>query len=491
MPDLRPIILVLGVLIGALGVAMLVPMAADLSMDDPVLRAEWRAFAVTSALCLIIGGGMFLTTTGSVQKITLQQSFLISALSWLVLVIFAAIPFYLGRYTLSPTDAFFESMSALTTTGATVIVGLDEAPFGLLLWRSILQWIGGIGIIIMAMAVMPLLSIGGMQLFKIESSDSSDKVFSHTSTLAAAITGLYLFFTALCYLFYWGFGLSSFDALNHAMTTIATGGFSTKDASFGYFLSDPNVKGPVDLVAAVFMLVGSLPFGLYLLTSRGQWGAIGRDAQARFFLTMVLAFVSLITWRVMSFYDGDVFESFRRAAFNVISIMTGTGYATTDYGLWGSFAFGFFFCIMFIGGCAGSTSCGMKVFRLQIVISALRLFGKRLAFPHGVFVASYNGRPLTPDIFISVLTFFFVYFATFATASVALTLFDLDPITALSAAGAAIANVGPGLGDVVGPSGNYKSLPDGAKWVLSIAMLFGRLEFFTLLILLSPSFWNR
>ncbi len=491
MPDLRPVIMVLGLLVAVLGIAMLFPMAANLTHADPFLRAEWRAFAVSSVICLGVGGGMFLTAQGAVKEITLQQSFLISALTWVVLVIFAAIPFYMGRYTLSVTDAAFEAMSALTTTGATVIVGLDEAPFGLLLWRSMLQWIGGIGIIIMAMAVMPLLSIGGMQLFKLESSDTSDKVLSHTSTLAAAITGLYVFLTTLCYLFYWGFGMSAFDALNHAMTTIATGGFSTKDASFGYFLSDTDVRGPVDLVATVFMLLGSLPFGLYLLMSRGQLGAIGKDAQARFFLTTVAIFIALMTLRVVNFYDGDWFEGFRRAAFNVVSIMTGTGYATTDYGLWGPFAVGFFFCIMFIGGCAGSTSCGMKVFLFQIALAALKLFGQRLAYPNGVFVAQYNGRPLTTDIFISVLTFFFVYFATFATVAVLLTLFKLDPTTALSAAGSAIANVGPGLGDIIGPSGNYKTLPDGAKWILSIAMLFGRLEFFTLLILLSPSFWNR
>ena len=491
MINFRPVLLVIGVLVTAIGIAMLLPLAADLTHTDPGQRNDWQAFAAGSAISIFFGAATTAAAWGRVENITVRQGFLITSLSWIVLVLFASIPFVLGRYELSFTDAFFETMSGITTTGATVIEGLDDAPFGLLLWRSILQWIGGIGIVIMAIAVMPMLSIGGMQLFRLESSDTQDKVLPGASQIASAISMLYLFLTWLCFMFYWSLGMSAFDAVNHAMTTIATGGFSTKDASFGYFLADETVRGPLDMVAVTFMILGSLPFGLYLLALRGSVNNLFSDSQTQFFLTMASIFVVIIMLRLFSLYETDLFTAFRLSAFNVISIMTGTGYASTDYGVWGSFAFGFFFCIMFVGGCAGSTSCGLKVFRLQVAFSALMVYGRRLVFPNGVFVARYNGKPLTDDVFISVLSFFFVYFATFATVAVILSLFQLDPVTALSAAGSAIANVGPGLGDIIGPAGNYASLPAGAKWTLSAAMLLGRLEFFTLLVLLSPAFWRR
>jgi len=492
MINFRPVILVIGALTAALGGLMILPLLADLAAGDPYLRQNWSAFAASSLLCVFFGLGLYATASGGAfETMTVRQGFLITTLSWVVLVLFASVPFMLGLYKMSFTDAFFEAMSGLTTTGATVIIGLDDAPPGLLLWRSMLQWLGGIGIVIMAIAILPMLSVGGMQLFRLESSDkNSDKILPGASQIATAITGLYVFFTALCAMLYWSMGMTAFDAMNHAMTTIATGGFSTKDASFGYFL-DSGDFGPVDIVAAVFMIVGSLPFGIYLLALRGRMDALFTDSQVRFFMMVASACIVVILLRLFYLYEIDLFTAFRLSAFNVLSIMTGTGYASTDYGLWGAFAYGFFFCIMFVGGCAGSTSCGLKIFRLQVALAALTIYGKRLVFPNGVFIAHYNGRPLTDDVFISVLSFFFVYFAGFATVAVILSLFGLDPVTALSAAGSAIANVGPGLGDIVGPSGNYESLPTGAKWVLSAGMLLGRLEFFTVLVLFAPSFWRR
>ena len=476
----------------ALGVAMLLPMLADLTHTSGAQREDWKAFAVSSAICMGLGAVLTTATWGRFDTMSVREGFLITSFSWLAMITFSSLPFMFGRYDLMFTDAFFEAMSGLTTTGATVIAGLDEAPFGLLLWRSILQWIGGIGIVIMAIALMPMLSIGGMQLFRLESSDTADKMLPGASQIAGAITALYVFLTSLCFLSYWGFGMSPFDAMNHAMTTIATGGFSTKDASFGYFLAEGNGRGPLDVIAVIFMILGSLPFGLYLIAMRGKWEAIFEDSQTQFFLMAAGVFIIVIMLRLFYLYeDFDLFTAFRLSAFNVISIMTGTGYASTDYGLWGSFAFGFFFCIMFVGGCAGSTSCGLKIFRLQVAFAALSVYGRRLVFPNGVFVAKYNGRTLTDDVFISVLSFFFVYFAVFATVAVVLSFFQLDPVTALSAAGSAVANVGPGLGDVIGPAGNYQSLPAGAKWTLSAAMLLGRLEFFTILVLLTPSFWRE
>ncbi|WP_306252554.1 TrkH family potassium uptake protein [Parvularcula sp. IMCC14364] len=491
MINLRPVFLIMGLLTAGLGVAMLVPLIADLLQDDPLRRQDWRGFAAAAVLSLLFGVTAATASWGRIERIDVRQGFLITSLSWLVLVFFASLPFSMGEYDLSVTDAFFEAMSGLTTTGSTVISDLDEAPKGLLLWRSILQWIGGIGIVIMAIAILPMLSIGGMQLFRLESSDTSDKILPGASQIATAITMIYLVFTALCFFAYWLMGMNAFDAINHAMTTIATGGFSTHDDSFGYFLTDPDIVGPVDLVCVLFMCLGSLPFGLYLLAVRGQWTAAFSDSQARFFLLIACIFVTIMMLLIFFEFKYDLFTATRLSAFNVISIMTGTGYASTDYWLWGTFAHGFFFCVMFVGGCAGSTSCGLKVFRLQVVFAALSIYSKRLIFPNGVFIARYNGRPLTDEVFISVFSFFFVYFAIFATVAVILSMFQLDPVTALSAAGTAIANVGPGLGETVGPTGNFQSLPDGAKWTMSAAMLLGRLEIFTVLVLLAPSFWRN
>ena len=284
--------------------------------------------------------------------------------------------------------------------------------------------------------------------------------------------------------------MPSWDALNHAMTTLATGGFSTRDDSLGAFLTVG--RAPLDMIVTTFMIIGSLPFGLFLAAVlRGAWGRLFTDSQIRFFFTVIAGLTLIMMFRVLTLFDGmDVFTAFRLALFNVVSVLTGTGYATTDYNAWGPFAVGFFFVIMFIGGCAGSTSCGMKIFRFQVALSAIKVYARRLAHPNGVFVAKYNGRPLSDDVFVSVLSFFFVYFATFATMAVLLSGLGLDMLTAASAAGSAIANVGPGLGDLVGPAGNYSSLPDLAKLILSVGMLLGRLELFTILVLVSPAFWR-
>ena len=353
-----------------------------------------------------------------------------------------------------------------------------------------LQWFGGVGVIIMAFAVLPALRVGGMQIFKSEAWDTTEKFIANAAQYSAYLSAIYAFFTFLCFMFLWAAGMSAFDAANHAMTTVATGGFSTRDASLGAFLS---VDGPpIDLIVSAFMIVGSLPFGLFLAALlRGEIDRLTSDSQIRFFLATVFAFTVFMSVYVYDRFNIDLFTAFRLALFNVTSILTGTGYATTAYDTWGGFAVGFFFCIMFIGGCAGSTSCGLKIFRFQVALAAFRLYARRLAHPHGVFVARYNGRPLGDDVFVSVLSFFFVYFASFATLAVLLSAFDLDPLTAISAAGTAIANVGPGLGPQVGPSGNFGGLPDGAKWLMAAGMLLGRLEFFTLFVVFSPAFWRK
>ena len=487
--NFRPVLLVTGALVIALGATMIAPMIADLASDDPVHRNDWASFAAGAIACFLAGGGAMAASWGRINSLSLREGFLLTGSVWIALVFFAAIPLSLGGLELSFIDALFEAMSGLTTTGSTVVTGLDDAPPGALLWRSMLQWYGGVGIIIMAFAVLPALRVGGMQIFKSEAWDTTEKFIANATQYSVSLSLIYIFFTLLCFLFLWGFGMPAWHALNHAMTTVATGGFSTRDASLGAFLSVG--RAPLDLVVTIFMIIGSLPFGVFLVAFlRGQWRRLFSDSQIQFFLIVVIILTSIVMMQLINKVDGDLFTAFRLSVFNVVSILTGTGYATTDYNAWGPFAVGFFFCIMFIGGCAGSTSCGMKIFRFQVALAAMSLYARRLSHPNGVFVARYNGRPLTDDVFISVLSFFFVYFATFATLAVCLAAFGLDTVTALSSAGTAIANVGPGLGDVVGPAGNFSSLPDGAKLLMTAGMLLGRLEFFTIFVLLSPAFWR-
>ena len=460
---------------------MLVPAIVDLAVNEP----NWVAFAASAGFTLFVGTSLTLVTWGRTENLSVKQAFILTTASWVALAAFAALPFALGSKDMDYTDAFFEAMSGLTTTGATVITDLDDAPRGLLLWRGLLQWLGGIGIIVMAIAVLPMLQIGGMQLFRMESSDTSDKILPRATQIAGSITVLYVTLTGLCTISYQIAGMTVFDALVHAMTTIATGGFSNYDGSIGHFDS-----ASIDMVGAVFMLVGSMPFVLYLQAVRGNAAPLLEDSQVRFFLSAVVVLIALAWTYELSQDTHDPAYALQLAIFNVISIVTGTGYATTGYDLWGPFALVFFFCIMFVGGCAGSTSCGIKIFRFQVVLQMLKVYLQRILYPHGVFVPRYNGRPLADHVTAAVLSFFFLFFICFIVVALILNMMGLDNLTAMSAAASAIANVGPGLGEIVGPQGHYQSLDPAAKWLLSFTMLVGRLEIFTVLVLFSPVFWR-
>jgi len=479
--DFRPILFIVGILMSTLALAMCVPAVADAAVGNK----DWQVFTLGSAFTLLIGVMLLLTARSQSRALNLRQAFVLTTLSWMIIPAFGALPLAFADLQLSYTDAFFEAMSGITTTGSTILTGLDYAPPGILLWRALLQWLGGIGIVAMAVAILPMLQVGGMQLFRMESSDSSDKVLPRATQLIAFIGFIYLGMTMLCALLYWSFGMTGFDAVTHAMTTIATGGFSTHDESLGYFKS-----GAIDAIASVFMLLGSLPFVLYLRGLRGNPGALWRDSQVRWFLAIVL-----LTVLVMSAYLHfgrfiGVGESIQRASFNVISVITGTGYATADFNLWGTFAVGLLFFLMFVGGCAGSTTCGVKVFRLQVLYATALSQIRRLLEPHGVFIAYYNGKPIPDSVGDSVMSFFFLYVLCFAALAIGLSFIGLDFLTAASGAATAISNVGPGLGTTIGPAGNFATLPDSAKWLLSAGMLLGRLELFTVLVMLAPSFWR-
>jgi trk system potassium uptake protein TrkH len=480
--DFRPVFFVLGILLSTLAASMVIPLMADLSAG----HEDWEVFAISAAFTLFVGVALMLTNRVPAFTLSIRQAFLLTTLSWTVTAAFAAVPLMLAAIDLSYTDAFFEAMSGITTTGATVIVGLDTAPPGVLLWRALIQWMGGIGIIVLALSILPMLQVGGMQLFRTESSEKSDKVLPRAAQLATWIGLIYLSFTMLCAIGYHAAGMDWFDAVAHAMTTIATGGFSTADASLGYF-DDPLVE----LVAIVFMLMGALPFVLYLRALRGDPRPLRNDTQVQWFLTIVAVAVCLMAAHLWWDQGYPPLVALRLAGFNVVSVITGTGYATSDFGTWGSFAGGMMFFLMFVGGCAGSTTCGIKIFRFQVLYATADAQMRRLIQPHGVFIAYYNGKPIPESVSVSVMSFFFMYVVCFALLSIALQLIGLDYLTAMTGAATAISNVGPGLGPVIGPSGTFATLPDAAKWVLSAGMLLGRLELFTVLILLTPSFWRK
>ena len=483
MVAIGPVLHIVGLLMSIMAVAMLLPAGVDLLVGN----SDWEVFASASALSLFVGVSLMLSTQSpSATNLSLRQAFLLTTLSWLTIATVAALPFAFSQLDITIADAFFESMSGVTTTGATVIVGLDQAPPGILLWRALLQWLGGIGIIVMALAVLPMLSVGGMQLFQTEAFDAPDKVVPRAAQLAGGISGIYLAFTAILAAALWVAGLSGFDAIAHAMTTIATGGYSTHDNSVGHYNSSL-----VDWIIFFGMIVGSLPFVYYLRMMRGSLRPLFQDSQVKWFFAIVVIVVVAISvwnWHVLDFAP---MQALRYAAFNMVSVMTGTGFTTADYGNWGGFPITVVICLMFVGGCAGSTTCGIKIFRIQVLYATAKAQIERLLRPHGVFIAYYNRKPVPETVSESVMGFFFLYILCFSALAVMLSFIGLDFITATSGAATAISNVGPGLGPIIGPAGNFDSLPASAKWLMSFGMLLGRLELFTVLVMLSPSFWRR
>jgi trk system potassium uptake protein TrkH len=483
-PYTRPVFHLTGRMLLALAAAMLLPVVFDVLAGDP----NWKAFLLASGITFACGGGLtHLTRCRLSEGLTLRQAFLLTPVSWTTIALFGAIPLYISDYAQlrdSFTNAFFESMSGLTTTGATVIVGLDAAPQGILLWRALLQWLGGIGIIGVAIAILPALGVGGMQLFRTESSDRSEKVMPRVREIAAGIVLIYVALTVACGLAYWLVEMTAFDALAHALTTVSTAGFSTSDVSMARW-DDPILHW----IATLFMLSGAVPFVLYLRLFQGQRDAL-RDSQVLFLLGLLaIVIIAVAAWLTLAGRHSAA-DALRLASFNVVSLVTTTGFATADYTLWGNLMIGLFFGLMFVGGCTGSTSGGMKIFRFQVMIRMLQSQFLRLLYPRGVFPRVYAGRILPDDVIGSVVVFFSLYFICYSALTVAMMAFDLDFLTSASAAVSALSNIGPGLGPIIGPAGNFATLPDASKWLLCFGMLLGRLELFTVLILFFPQFWR-
>jgi trk system potassium uptake protein TrkH len=481
MFDMRPVFYVIGLLVAVLGATMLIPMGVDLAYGRP----DWSVFLESAVITVVVGASMAIATSNGVgQGLTLQQTFLLTTAVWLALPLFAAIPFMLSEVDARPVDAVFEAMSGLTTTGSTVFGGLDKMPEGILLWRSMLQWFGGIGIIVVAMVFLPELRIGGMQIFRSEAFETMGKVLPRAAEIAGRITWIYLALTILNAFIYFLVGMSPFDAVNHALTTLSTGGFSTHDASFGYY------QGVPEYVASVFMILASLPFVRYIQLVAGTARPLLRDTQIQTYVALILGFTIIFTlYRLIA--NGDHMEhGFREGVFNVTSIISGTGYASVDYQLWGAFPAVAFFFIGLIGGCAGSTACSIKIFRYQLLFASIKAQIRAIHSPHGVFTPRYDGRPVTPEVLSSVMAFFVLFVVSMGILSVLLGMTGLDFTTAVSGAATALANIGPGLGDIIGPAGNFASLNDTAKWMLTAAMLIGRLELLVVYVLFTLKFWR-
>ena len=480
--DITVVVYVIGLVVASLGVSMIVPMIVDLVARDQ----NWRAFALSSFVTTFVGMSLTLATrNGLGEGLTIRQIFMLTTGIYAALPCFGAFPFMLGGPGLGFVDAFFETMSGITTTGATVITGLEELPPGILLWRGMLQWFGGVGIIVIAVVFLPFLRVGGMQLFRWESVDTLGRILPRAVEVTRSISLIYLFLTVACALGYSYAGMSLFDSIVHSMTTVATGGFANHDDSFAAFGAN------AEYVGALFMVLAALPFLRYFQFITGSFRPIFEDAQIRGFLLVILAVVvSLALWQL--FANGWGIElSFRKALFNGVSILTGTGYASENYGAWGSFPIALFFLIGLIGGCAGSTTCSIKIFRFQLMFAAMRSNITRVRLPHAVTMPRYNGQRIPEEVLSSVMAFFVIFLATLGGTALLLAISGLDFVTSVSGAAATLANIGPGLGDTIGPTGNYSSLGDGTKVLLAFVMLVGRLELTAVYAMLTLRFWRR
>ncbi len=479
MTNYKTVFFTLGILQIILGIFMLIPVIVQFVYNqiDP-------SFFGSSIVTIIFGALFFLSNLDHDKRLNLQQAFLLTALSWLSIALFGSLPFVFSNIEFSFTNAFFESMSGITTTGSTIIPNLESIPKGILFWRAILQWLGGIGVIVMAITLMPIMNVGGMQLFQISNSDSSEKILPKSKEIALRLIYIYSGLTVLCALSYKILGMNIFDSLTHSMTTIATGGFSNYNDSIGFFNSIS-----IEISAMIFIILGSLPFIAYIKFLSGNNKILISDAQIKTFIKIII-FSIIILSIYLSFVNPNQIN-LRSIFFNVISILTGTGYVNAQYDNWGSFPIILFLALMFIGGCAGSTTCGIKIFRIQILYSFIVNQLKKIIYPKGIFVLKYDQKPVDNRFISSIISFIYLYLVIFFIITALLSLSGLDFITSISGAATSISNVGPGLGSIIGPNGNFSSLPDISKWILTLGMILGRLELFAILVLFLPSFWRN
>ena len=482
MFNFKPIALVGGTVICAVGFLLFIPLITEMIFQTE----SWQSYAVPILLYLIVGGSLVIMNRNVELKISTKEAFIITTLSWVLMCILCAAPFIYTQVNLSIVDSLFESMSGVTTTGATILNNLDGLPKGILIWRALLQWIGGIGIVVIALVILPFLRIGGMQLFHLEGDDPYEKFLPKISSVVSKIILVYFTLTVILIILYFLNGMNLFDAIAHSFTTISTGGFSTHNESFGYFQNNSILN-----IAIIFMIIGSIPFLLLAQTTLTNIFSIFKDHQVMLFLTILTVSIATIFYFTRNYIEGNVFHQLSTISFNTISIISGTGYVSDNFENWGNYASVLFLFLMFIGGCAGSTTGGLKVFRLQILFKYLILHFKKMLQPHAVVAGYFNNKKVPDSTYDSVMSFFFLYIFTFACSALLLSFSGLDFLTCISAAASAISNVGPGLGEIIGPQGNYSTLNDFSKLILTATMFLGRLEMLTIFILFLPFFWKN
>ena len=476
------ILRVTGFLLTVFSLALLVPVIVAWVYAEETVVTFVTAFGITLASGLLL----WLPMRGE-RELRAGDGFLVTALFYLGLGLFGAIPLYLAESTnLSFTDAAFESLSGLTTTGATVITGLDELPKSILFYRQLLQWFGGMGIIVLAVAILPMLGIGGMQLYRAESPGpvKDTKLTPRITETAKALWYLYLGITVMCAISYWAAGMSVFDAICHSFSTVAIGGFSTHDASIGYF-ANPSIEA----VAIVFMIFSGINFGLHFVVwNRKNPIYYLQDMEVRLYVCVLIG-VSAIVYLILAQHPETIGAPLRDAVFQAVSITTTTGFTTSNFSLWPSVTPVLLLIAAFAGGCAGSTAGGIKMIRVLLIFLQGRREIRRLIHPNGVFPIKLGNKKVPDRVVEAVWSFFAAYVFIFLTmVCLVMALSELDFTTAFSAVGACLNNLGPGLGEV---ALNYQSLPDTVTWLLMFTMLLGRLEIFTLLVLLTPAFWRR
>ena len=481
MSNYKTVFFILGVLQIILGIFMTIPIVVQ------VVYGEFdSSFVIASIITLVFGILFTLSNFDYAKQINLHQAFLLTSLSWITIAIFGALPLFFSKLDLSFTDAFFESMSGITTTGSTIITDLEGTPKSILLWRALLQWLGGIGIIVMAITLMPIMNVGGMLLFKVLNTDSTNEILPSSKEISIKLILIYIILTLLCGFSYKVFGMNIFDSLTHSMTTIATGGFSNYNDSIGHF---DNTK--IELTAILFIILGSIPFIAYIKFLSGNKKIFLSDSQIKTFIKLIIFSIIILFCYLLIKDNNFSISNVRSVSFNVISILTGTGYVTKEFDQWGSFPLFYFLILMFIGGCAGSTTCGVKIFRVQILYRFILNQLKKVIYPRGIFVIKYENNHVNDKFLASIISFMYLYVIIFFVLTALLSLTGLDFVTSISGAATSISNVGPGLGSIIGPNGNFYQLPDLSKWILSVGMILGRLELFAILVLFLPSFWRN
>lgn len=482
MIDLRPVGYIVAVMIVVLGVLMLIPAAVDWVAES----GNQRAFLTCAVVSVSFGLCLALATRNSLgQAISVRQAFLLTAAIWLVVPLVGSLPLMVGAPNARFVDAYFEAVSGITTTGSTVIVGLDKLPPGMNLWRGMLNWLGGLGIAFVAMIFLPVMRVGGMQFFRTEGFDTFGKIAPRATDIALSLLWVYAGLTVACALTYLAVGMTPLDAVVNAMASIATGGFSPTDMSFNKY------QGAGEYAGALFMVLGSLPYIRYVQMITGSPVVMWRDRQARAYVKWLMITVLMVTaWRLVE-HGGEVEPVFREALFNLTSIMSGTGFFSGSFGAWGSFSMVVAFALGVIGGCSSSSTGALTVFRVQVSLSAIMAQMRLIASPSQIIPVKYDGRTVDHETMNGIVMYVCAYILTIGVMSVAVTLVGVDTESALMAVWTSIGNIGYGFGPLVALTGTFVDFPDPAKVLLIVTMLMGRLALLSIFVIVMPRFWMR